>query len=622
MWEPMATLLVEIGCEELPAAACREAENQLPELCRRALGVEPTQILITPRRLAVLVEDVPERTPDQWMKGPPVAMREKAAAGFAKRHGVTVDELEERDGALGVEVPGRALADVLPEQVDAILRGLSFAKTMRWDDSGLRYPRPVRWTLAMVDSDKVVGEHSQGHRFAPGSLEIPQASAYVDTLRAADVEPDAAERRRQIVEALDALGEWTDPNGVLEEVVYLVEKAIVVDGRFDERYLQLPSRVIETTIQRHIRAFPLGENRFAFVANGGDPETVRSGVENVVEGRLEDASFTFERDVKVGIDGLAERLGSITFFAGGGTYADKTVAWASSSRLSAAARRRSRLRGLRRPTRPPSSSGSSRSSRVTSAASTHGSPAIRKRSRPRSTSSTCPTRPTRRFRRPRPGGSCRQPTRSTPSTSLSSSATGRPAPATPTASGARRSGSTGSRPRATSRSHARSWRARSPSSSRSASRAFWTRRWSTCAPRAGLRCATWAASRGWPRRSPRCRTSGSGRSTPPTRARAASRRRRKAPPPSSTRPCCSTRRRSRSRRRSSESTRRSLPLWTRGDFGAAVEAAAELGPLLDTFFEQVLVLADDRAVRANRLRLLLNVRDTLGRLGELSLIPR
>ncbi len=321
----MATLLVEIGCEELPAAACREAERQLPELCRHALGVDPTQILITHRRLAVLVEDVPEQTPDQWLKGPPVAMREKAAAGFAKRHGVTVEELEERDGALGVEVPGKAIAEVLPEQVDAILRGLSFSKTMRWDDSGLRFPRPVRWTLAMVDSDKVVGEQSYGHRFTSGAIEIPQASAYLDTLRAADVEPDAAERRRQIVEALDALGGWTDPNGVLEEVVYLVERAVVVDGRFDERYLQLPSLVIETTIQRHIRAFPLGENRFAFVANGGDPETVRSGVENVVEGRLEDASFTFERDVKVGIDGLAERLGSITFFAGGGTYADKTA---------------------------------------------------------------------------------------------------------------------------------------------------------------------------------------------------------------------------------------------------------------------------------------------------------
>jgi glycyl-tRNA synthetase beta chain len=320
----MATLLIEIGCEELPASACREAEAQLPELAHRALGAEPAQVLVTPRRLALVVEDVPERTPDEWLKGPPVKMTEQAAAGFAKRHGVAVEELQERDGFLGVEVSGQPLAEVLPEQVETIIRGLAFSKTMRWDDSGLRFPRPVRWRLAMVDAETVVGEATFGHRFTSGRLEVPEASEYVETLRGADVEPDSEERRRQIVAGLDGVGEWGDPNGVLDEVVFLVELPIVIDGRFDERYLQLPRRVIETTIQHHIRAFPLGENRFAFVANGGDPETVRSGVENVVEGRLEDASFTFERDVKVGIDGLAERLSSITFFAAAGTYADKS----------------------------------------------------------------------------------------------------------------------------------------------------------------------------------------------------------------------------------------------------------------------------------------------------------
>ena len=312
----MATLLIEIGCEELPAAACREALAQLPELARRTLRVEPSRVLVTPRRLALLIEKVPERTPDEWVKGPPVAMAEKAAAGFAKRHGVAAEELEERDGFLGVEVRGRALAEVLPEQVDTIVRGLAFSKTMRWDDSGVRFPRPVRWTLAMIDADKVVGDQTYGHRFTSGPIDVKDASEYADALRAADVEPDQDERRTQIVAALDALGGWSDPNNVLEEVVFLAERPLVIDGAFGERYLQLPRRVVETTIQHHVRAFPLGENRFAFVANGGDPETVRAGVENVVEGRLEDASFTFERDVQVGIDGLAERLGAITFFAG------------------------------------------------------------------------------------------------------------------------------------------------------------------------------------------------------------------------------------------------------------------------------------------------------------------
>ena len=119
-----------------------------------------------------------------------------------------------------------------------------------------------------------------------------------------------------------------------------------------------------------------------------------------------------------------------------------------------------------------------------------------------------------------------------------------------------------------------------------------------------------------------CPTSGSGRSTRPTRAPSGSRRRRRAPRPSSTRPCSSTT----AEIEVSQALERVDPqiaaALDAGDFGSAVEAAAELGPLLDTFFEEVLVLADDSAVRGNRLRLLLNVRDTLGRLGELSQIPR
>jgi len=97
----------------------------------------------------------------------------------------------------------------------------------------------------------------------------------------------------------------------------------VLEGSFDERFLALPERVVVTAMQSHQRYFPLGGNRFAFVANGGDPETVRAGNEVVLEGRLDDATFTFERDVQLGIDRLAERLGSITFFAGAGSFADK-----------------------------------------------------------------------------------------------------------------------------------------------------------------------------------------------------------------------------------------------------------------------------------------------------------
>jgi tetrameric-type glycyl-tRNA synthetase beta subunit len=320
----MPTLLLEIGCEELPAGACREAEAQLPVLSERELGAEPTQIFVGPRRLALLFEDVAARTADTWIKGPPEALAKKAAAGFAKKHGVKADELIVRDGFLGIERSGQPLTEVLPERLEAIVRGLAFSKSMRWDDNGIRFARPVRWRLAKLDEETVVGETSFGHRFTHGSVEIPHAREYAGRLREADVEPDAAERRRQIVEGLDAIGGWSDPAGVLEEVVYLVEKVLVLEGGFDERFLQLPEQVVVTAMQSHQRYFPLGGNRFAFVANGGDPELVLAGNENVLEGRLDDASFTFERDVRRGIDELAEHLGAITFFKGAGTFADKT----------------------------------------------------------------------------------------------------------------------------------------------------------------------------------------------------------------------------------------------------------------------------------------------------------
>ena len=139
------------------------------------------------------------------------------------------------------------------------------------------------------------------------------------------MEPDQDERRRLIVEGLDAIGGWRDPAGVIEEVVFLVESPIVLAGSFDERFLELPPRVVETAMQSHQRYFPLEGARFAFVANGGDPDVVVAGNERVLEGRLEDAHFTFERDVAKGIEALAAELGAITFVAGAGTFADKAA---------------------------------------------------------------------------------------------------------------------------------------------------------------------------------------------------------------------------------------------------------------------------------------------------------
>jgi glycyl-tRNA synthetase beta chain len=320
----LPSLLFEIGCEELPASACEEAEAQLRvELARLGEG----HVFVGPRRLVLLVDDLPEREADDWVKGPPERLRDKAAEGFAKKQGVKVDDLEVRDGFLGVLVPGRLLLDALPGRLNEIVRSLSFTKSMRWDDSGLRFARPVRWLCAKLDDRAVegFGGSSYGHRFTHGEVPVPSAGKYLEALRATDVEPDQESRRASIRSGLEKLG-LAEPNEkVLAEVVHLVEWPTVLEGRFDERFLSLPRRVVETAMESHQRYFPLEGNRFALVANGGDAATVVAGNETVLEGRLEDASFTFERDVAKGIEGLVEASARITFVAGAGTYGDKVA---------------------------------------------------------------------------------------------------------------------------------------------------------------------------------------------------------------------------------------------------------------------------------------------------------
>ena len=115
----MPSLLFEIGCEELPASACVEAEAQLRSVLA---DLGEGSVFVGPRRLVLLVDDLPEREPDEWVKGPPEHLRDKAAEGFARKQGLRVDDLEVRDGFLGVLVPGRPLLEALPERLNEIVR--------------------------------------------------------------------------------------------------------------------------------------------------------------------------------------------------------------------------------------------------------------------------------------------------------------------------------------------------------------------------------------------------------------------------------------------------------------------------------------------------------------------
>ena len=324
----MPTLLFEIGSEELPASAVRAGAAQLPELVQRQLGVAPARVYAGPRRLAVRVEGLPERTPDEWAKGPPVDLREKAAAGFAKRHGVS------RRRARGARrLPRR-------HRPRAGRSATSCPSVSTRSCAGSRSRRRCAGTTAACATRGPCAGGSRGSTRSPSratapsltatasppeQVEVPSADDYERVLREAGSSRTPPSGSARSARASTRVGEWSDPLGKLGEVVHLVEGPRVQEGTFDERFLALPERVIVTAMQSHQRYFPLGGNRFAFVANGGDPEVVRQGNERVLAGRLEDASFTFERDVKRGIDELAAtNCPSITFFAEAGSFADKT----------------------------------------------------------------------------------------------------------------------------------------------------------------------------------------------------------------------------------------------------------------------------------------------------------
>lgn len=336
----MRRLLFEIGCEELPAAFCRWAETELRDRWGPTFEGSKADALVGPRRIALVVEGFEPEERGEERRGPAEAVAfgdgepTKAAEGFARGLGLSVDELELRDGY----VWGRGRATPIGDRLWQIVTGLGAGKTMTWvpglaKAEQIRFPRPIRWLCAKHGAETIEvgpgtiasGGTSFGHRFPSTSVEITDAATYEETLRDVGVVVAAEERRRQIVEGLDALGEWRDPGGVIDEVVYLVESPVVLEGSFDERFLELPERVVETAMQAHQRYFPLGGARFAFVANGGDPDIVRAGNERVLEGRLDDATFSWDRDVAHGIVAMASELDRITFHAKAGSYADKTT---------------------------------------------------------------------------------------------------------------------------------------------------------------------------------------------------------------------------------------------------------------------------------------------------------
>jgi glycyl-tRNA synthetase beta chain len=359
-----ATLLLEIGCEEMPArmipAAAAELSRRVLELLDRAeLTHGDAASWGGSRRLAVRVDDVPgrQRDRDETVTGPPAKIGwgesgpTPAARGFASKQGVDPEQLSLIENERGTYVgftrrlTGRTVGEVLAAELPRAVESMPFPKTMRWSDGSMRWVRPVHWLLALHGSDVLpvslfgieASAGSRGHRFrSSGRVPVATPDAYASALEAAGVVVDPAERRRRIAAQLSARaanlsGAPVGDPSLLEEVSYLVEWPGVVEGTFDSRYLELPAELLTTTLRHHQKCFSVvgddGRLRAAFLAVANtdvDPAGhIRRGNEWVVSGRLEDARFFWAEDRKRALGSRVAALDRVVFHARAGTFGDK-----------------------------------------------------------------------------------------------------------------------------------------------------------------------------------------------------------------------------------------------------------------------------------------------------------
>src|SRR5438874_5649839 len=361
-------LVFEIGCEELPAGSLKPALEWMAAEMNRALDDarlngegEGQRANIseyaTPRRLALVVTAIAERSPDvkKTVQGPPAkaAFQDgkptKAAEGFARKVGVPVSALRVEGDRVVVEqeIRGQSAAEALPGILERIVRGIPFKKSMRWDSLDKdAFARPVHWIAAVLDgkplpvsfADVKSGSTTRGHRFAaPKPFPVPAAKRYVSELRAAHVLADWAERKARIWEAVEraareARGEPLADDDLLETVTGLVEEPFAVMGTSDQSFLELPPEVLVSEMRGHQKYFAVrdpGTQRLlpAFVAVSNtrvvDPAVSRRGYERVLRARLSDGKFFYDEDRKVKLEARIERLARRTFMDKLGTELER-----------------------------------------------------------------------------------------------------------------------------------------------------------------------------------------------------------------------------------------------------------------------------------------------------------
>ena len=321
------------------------------------LPFESIETYGTPRRLALIVKGLSDTSAEisERHKGPSASIAydadgnaTKAAIGFARGKGLDVADLVVEDGYIYAETKtaGVPAKDIVSEMLPQLITGLNFPKSMHWGDLDAKFVRPVRWLVALLDDEVIPvefatvksGNVTRGHRFlGADEITIKNAASYVDTLKENFVMVDQDARRELISKQLHDMAAsknasivWDDD--LLEEINYLVEWPTALCGGFEESYLALPDAAIITPMKDHQRYFPLvGQDgkllpMFLTVRNGSDHsiEVVQAGNERVLRARLDDAKFFFNEDRKKPLIDRQDGLTKIVFQEGLGNLADKT----------------------------------------------------------------------------------------------------------------------------------------------------------------------------------------------------------------------------------------------------------------------------------------------------------
>ena len=355
--------LFEIGIEELPARYVNQAEEDLKQIITQELSNERIkftniQSFSTPRRFAVIVENISEKQEDLDKKsiGPSInvaykdGVLTKAGEGFVKSQNATIDDIKvienEKGQYISVEqfIKGIATKDVLPQILDTVLRKIEFEKNMKWSNKEFRFARPIKWFVTLLNGEILPFEFegikssnvTRGMRiFASQNIVLENESDYEKMLEGNVVIP-SREKRKQAI--LDSVHNNCEQDGdrvvvndyLLEEVVNLVEYPYAIKGEFSADYLSLPEDIITITMETHQRYFPVLDengkltNKFVLVRNANEySEIVKKGNEKVIEPRLADAKFFFDEDLKAKFEENTLKLKEVVFQKDMGTIYEK-----------------------------------------------------------------------------------------------------------------------------------------------------------------------------------------------------------------------------------------------------------------------------------------------------------